>query len=166
MSGNQNRARSRRKQKSSMNIIKRNLFRSRWMKAVGVLASLVVFITVYMLILPAATITPEDATPEGGFYLTSADAGGENNVTVNTDTPALSDSGNSAQVSNDTGASGGSAGDTGSGEGTSDESVSGGTSGGTSGEGVSGGIGREIYWIVGSMLAAFGSVLLVRKYRV
>ena len=29
-----------------------------------------------------------------------------------------------------------------------------------------GGIGREIYWIVGSMLAAFGSVLLVRKYRV
>ena len=56
-------------QNSSPEIIRRSVFHSRWMKAVSVLASLVVFVTVYMLILPAATITPDDAHQEDGFYL-------------------------------------------------------------------------------------------------
>ena len=52
------------------------MFRSRWMKAVSVLASIVVFVTVYMLILPAATITPDDAPEAEGFYLSAeADMG-------------------------------------------------------------------------------------------
>ena len=58
-------------------LLDQRVFRCKWMKAVSVLASLVVFLTAYMLILPAATITSDNASEGGGFYL-DADAGSGN----------------------------------------------------------------------------------------
>ena len=48
------------------------LARWRWLRIVSVLASFVVFITVYFLILPAATISSDDAQEGQGFYLEEA----------------------------------------------------------------------------------------------
>ena len=50
-------------------VLRRHMFQYWWVRALAVLASLVVFCTVYALILPAAAITGTEAKEEAGFYL-------------------------------------------------------------------------------------------------
>ena len=44
-------------------------FRPAWMRVVAGLAAVVMFVTVYSLILPAAAATGDQATEESGFFL-------------------------------------------------------------------------------------------------
>ena len=58
-----------RKKSTGKNILDIPIFRSVWGKAIAGAAALVMFCTVYALILPAAAITGTEATEESGFYL-------------------------------------------------------------------------------------------------
>ena len=73
----------RRKNFNSQNNNRRGklLFHPLWVRIVSGLAALVMFCTVYALILPAAAITGTEATEESGFYLEdSADSGTDTDV--------------------------------------------------------------------------------------
>ena len=50
-------------------VFRRHMFQYWWVRALAVLASIVVFCTVYALILPATAVSVEDATSEEGYYI-------------------------------------------------------------------------------------------------
>ena len=79
-------------QKPLIKIFRQNGFRSKWMKAVTILASVVVFITVYMLILPASALDKGNAKQGDGIYLL-ADAGtdGGRDAVTNTSVEAVNE---------------------------------------------------------------------------
>ena len=71
------------KKSTGKNILDIPIFRSAWGKAIAGAAALVMFCTVYALILPAAAITGTEATEESGFYLENEENSSEQeNVSV------------------------------------------------------------------------------------
>lgn len=79
---------SKKTRKKARSIQAQRIFRSRWFKSLVAMGSVVVFCTVYSLIIPAATLTEDEASADAGIVLQEAAPSEEAVVETAAETPA------------------------------------------------------------------------------
>lgn len=79
---------SKKTRKKARSIQAQRIFRSRWFKSLVAMGSVVVFCTVYSLIIPAATLTEDQATADAGIVLEEAAPSEPQPVEAPAETPA------------------------------------------------------------------------------
>ncbi|MDD5850510.1 MAG: hypothetical protein PUE64_14490, partial [Firmicutes bacterium] len=79
---------SKKTRKKARSIQAQRIFRSRWFKSLVAMGSVVVFCTVYSLIIPAATLTEDEASADAGIVLEEAAPSEPQPVEAPAETPA------------------------------------------------------------------------------